>query len=159
MNGLRSRPRPARLRSDDSADARQLALELAGLTPLRIVDVMSLGLVLEPGERALRQVPLEVRHADRTRWTGESRGVSLLTDRRLLVNLETGHSISFWWGTLVGFRPCVEGGYAVLDYGDGIPRLLSSRALASIAVAGVAVLYGNAGLVEHPALALLRGTA
>jgi hypothetical protein len=142
---------------DEWTDARQLALELTGLAPPLNVDVMSMGLVLEPGERALRQVPVEVRHADRARWTGESRGVGLLTGARVLLDLETGKSVSFWWGSLVGFRPCVEDGYAVFDYGDGIARLMSSRSMASIAVVGIAALYGNAGLVEHPALATLRG--
>ena len=157
MNRLRSRPRRVHVMSDEWADARQLALELAGLAPLLNVDVMSVSLVLEPGERALRQVPVEVRHADGARWTGESRGVGLLTDRRVLLNLDTGQSVSFWWGSLVGFRPSVEDGYAVFDYGDGVARLMSSRAMASIAVAGIAALYGTAGLVEHPALATLRG--
>ena len=157
MNRLRTRPRRAYVMPDEWTDARQLALELTGLAPPLNVDVMSMGLVLEPGERALRQVPVEVRHADRARWTGESRGVGLLTGARVLLDLETGKSVSFWWGSLVGFRPCVEDGYAVFDYGDGIARLMSSRSMASIAVVGIAALYGNAGLVEHPALATLRG--
>ena len=157
MNRLRTRPRRAYVMPDEWTDARQLALELTGLAPPLNVDVMSMGLVLEPGERALRQVPVEVRHADRARWTGESRGVGLLTGARVLLDLETGQSVSFWWGSLVGFRPCVEDGYAVFDYGDGIARLMSSRSMASIAVVGIAALYGNAGLVEHPALATLRG--
>src|SRR6478609_4536728 len=96
MNRLRTRPRRAYVMPDEWTDARQLALELTGLAPPLNVDVMSMGLVLEPGERALRQVPVEVRHADRARWTGESRGVGLLIGRRLLINLDTGQSVSFW---------------------------------------------------------------
>ncbi|MGO4363332.1 hypothetical protein [Terrabacter sp. RAF57] len=157
MVRLRSKPRQPVVLKADATDARLLAIELAGVVPQsQVVDVMGLGLVLEPGERPWRRVVLEVRHADGRSWRGQERGIGVLTDRRILVNLVSGPTVSYWWGSLVGFFPNVEGGYAVLDYGDGIQRLVSSPAMATIAVAGVAAIYGVVGLAEHPALASLR---
>lgn len=160
MVRLRSKPRHPVVPNADVTDARLLAIEIAGAVPSsQVVDVMRLGLVLDPGERPWRQVTLEVRHADGGRWRGQERGMGVLTDRRILVNLASGSTVSYWWGSLVGFHPCVERGYVVLDYGDGIQRMVSSPTMATITVAGVAAIYGVAGLVDHPALASVRGAS
>ena len=137
-------------------DARCLALELAGLAPPRVVDVMQRGVVLEPGERAWREVSVGLRHYAAGSWTTGTSGVALLTNRRVLLRTADWPIMSLWWGSLVGFEPCLASGYVVLDYGDGAPRLLSGRQVPAIAVVGVAALYGVEGLAEHPALEKLR---
>jgi hypothetical protein len=142
--------------SSADEDARRLALEVAGLSPPRTVDVMRLGIVLEPAECAWRDVTVELRHFTGAAWSPSMACVALLTDRRVLLKLPTGQITSLWWGSLVGFAPCLSGGYVVLDYGDGTPRMLSGAQVAMIAVAGVAALYGVNGLAEHPALEPLR---
>lgn len=137
-------------------DARRLALELAGLMPAGVVDVMQRGLVLESGECARREVRVELRHFAAGSWTSGISSVALVTDRRVLLKMSDGHILSLWWGSLVGFEPCLSRGYVVFDYGDGTPRLLSGRQVPAIAVVGVVALYGVEGLATHPALEQLR---
>ena len=142
--------------SSDRDDARRLALEVAGLSPPARVSVMRLGVVIEPGERPWREVTVELRYLSAGQWSPLGSCVALVTDRRLLVKLPTGQVTSLWWGSLVGFTPCLSGGYVVMDYGDGMPRLLSGRHVPAIAVAGVAAVYGVTALADHPALEPLR---
>jgi hypothetical protein len=156
MLRFRNARRPADAGQSAAEEARRLALEVAGLAPQRTVDVMRLGVVLEPGECPWRDVTVELRHFQGGAWTPAVSIVALVTDRRILVKLPTGQITSLWWGSLVGFEPCLSGGYVVLDYGDGAPRMLSGRQVATIAVVGVAALYGVTGLAEHPALEPLR---
>ena len=63
-------------------DARHLALEAAGLRPSPVVDVMRRGIVLEPGERAWREVGVELRHHVSGEWCAAMPAVALVTDRR-----------------------------------------------------------------------------
>lgn len=49
-------------------DARHLALEAVGLLPSPVVDVMARGVVLETGERAWREVGVELRHLVAGEW-------------------------------------------------------------------------------------------
>ena len=155
MLRLKSAPRAPDLVQIEE-DARRLALELAGMMPAGFVDVMRRGLVLEPGERAWREVSVELRHHAGGSWTPGVSSVALVTDRRILLKINDGHIASLWWGSLVGFEPRLSSGYVVLDYGDGAPRLLSGRQVSSIAVVGVAALYGVEALTTHPALERLR---
>ena len=141
--------------SEIHEDARHLALEAAGLAPSPVVDVMRRGIVLEAGERAWREVSVELRHRIAGEWCPAMPAVALVTDRRVLLGT-SGNCISLWWGTLVRFEPSLVGGHIVFDYGDGVPRLLSGGQVPLIAVAGVMALYGVAGLTEHPALEPLR---
>lgn len=138
------------------ADARQLALELAGITEPYALDAMAAGLVLERGEIGRRMAGLWLRMRQGGVWCEPRWTQVLITDRRLLVRLDTGELISLWWGALVGFEPDLERGHVVLDFGDGHPRLLSGPAVALVAVAGVARLYGPEALLAHPALEPLR---
>ena len=140
MLRMRTARRPPDETPSSDEDARRLALELSGLRPPQTVDVMQLGVVLEPGEHAWRDVSIELRHSAGGSWSAAMSGVALVTDRRLLVKLSTGQITSLWWGSLVGFEPCLSSGYIVLDYGDGSPRLLSGRQVATIAVVCVAAL-------------------
>lgn len=137
-------------------DARQLALEVAGLASAPPVDVMRRGVVLEPGERVWREVSAELRHQFSGAWSDPIAVVALVTDRRVLLRTSAGELVSLWWGSLVGFQPSLSNGFVVFDYGDGVPRVLSGRQIPLVAVAGVMALYGTAGLTEHPALAPLR---
>ncbi|GAA2748355.1 hypothetical protein GCM10009868_41040 [Terrabacter aerolatus] len=142
--------------SEIHEDARHLALEAAGLVPSPVVDVMRRGIVLETGERAWREVGVELRHRVEGEWCAAMPATGLVTDRRVLLRTSAGNCISLWWGTLVRFEPALSRGYVIFDYGDGVPRLLSGGQVPVVAVAGVMALYGVAGLTEHPALERLR---
>jgi hypothetical protein len=119
------KPRRERGPGEVHEDARHLALEAAGLVPSPVVDVMRRGIVLETGERAWREVGLELRHLVGGEWGAAMPATGLVTDRRVLLRTSAGNCLSLWWGTLVRFEPSLSGGYVVFDYGDGVPRLLS----------------------------------
>ena len=138
------------------ADARELALELAGVSAPLTIDAMAAGLVLEHGELGRRTVGLWLRMRLNGMWSQPGWSQVLITDRRLLVRLDTGELISLWWGSLVGFEADLDKSHVILDFGDGRPRSLSGPAVALVAVAGVNRLYGSRALVVHPALARLR---
>lgn len=143
-------------RSAGYADARNLALELAGVITPFAIDAMAAGLVLESGELGRRMAGLWLRLRRNGTWSQPSWTQVLITDRRLLVRLDTGELVSLWWGSLVGFEADLDRDHVVLDFGDGRPRLLSGPAVALVAVVGVSRLYGPEALLAHPALAPLR---
>lgn len=143
-------------RSAAAADARALALALAGLAPLQPADPMSLGLVLEPGETAYRVHSAWLSHRAGNGWSHPVHSRVVVTDRRLIVGMPLGSVTSLWWHSLVGFHPDLGRSSLILDYGDGYPRLLSGPDMASAIVVGVAALYGVAALAEHGALEPLR---
>jgi hypothetical protein len=122
------------------------------------IDPMTAGLVLEQGELGRRMAGLWLRMRLNGTWSQPAWSQVLITDRRLLVRLDTGELISLWWGSLVGFEADLEKGHVVLDFGDGRPRSLSGPAVALVAVAGVGRLYGREALLAHPALAPLRNS-
>lgn len=137
------------------ADARHLALELAGAPGPR-VDPIAAGVVLEVGETVRRSVDAWL-----TLWLGHDWSTPrptqvLISDRRLLARLDSGELASLWWGSLAGFTVELAAGRVVLDYGDGRPRSLSGPGVTAIAVAGVASLYGIRALLTHPGLEPLR---
>ena len=137
------------------ADARHLALEMAGEPGPRI-DTMAVGVVLQDGEIPRRVLNVWVSMWLAGEWAPGSTAQVLLSDRRLLVRLDSGELVSMWWDALVGFTADLTAGYVVLDFGDGRPRSISGRGAAAVAVAGVARLYGTAALLTHPALEPLR---
>ncbi|WP_330474625.1 hypothetical protein [Terrabacter sp. C0L_2] len=153
------KPRRERDVGEIHEDARHLALEAAGLVPSPVVDVMRRGIVLETGERAWREVRVELRHLVAGKWCAAMPATGLVTDRRVLLRTSAGNCLSLWWGTLVRFEPSMSRGYVVFDYGDGVPRLLSGAQVPVVAVAGVMALYGVPGLAEHPALEPLRANS
>ncbi len=144
------------MRSEAAEAARALALGLAGLAPLELVDPMSIGLVLEPGEVAYRSVTAWTGHWDGAKWSQPVQSRVVVTDRRLIVGMPLGLVSSLWWGSLVGFHPDLARSSLVLDYGDGSPRLISGPDVPSVIVVGVVALYGVAALAEHAALEPLR---
>ena len=80
-------------------------------------------------------------------------------DRRLLVRFPTGELVSLWWGSLVGFDAHLGDAYVVLDFGDGRPRLVAGADVSTVAVAGIAHLYGVQALTRHEALTRVRQPA
>lgn len=140
------------------ADARVLAIELAQAHMDFGIDVMSAGVVLEPGERPLRSVDGWLRQRMGLTWTEGAAVALFITDLRLVARLPSLELVSLWWAGVVGFEADLEAGHVVLDYGDGRPRLFSGPAAPVVAVAGVAALYGVPAMTQHPALASLRTT-
>jgi hypothetical protein len=138
------------------ADARRLALEVAGLAPPNHVDVMALGIVLEPSESASRLVTTRLRVREGGTWTDEAPCPCLVTDRRLLLHLPHGEIASLWWGGLVGLEIDLVNHRVTLDYGDARPRVLVGPGVASVAVMAVAQVYGLDALASHPGLSPLR---
>jgi hypothetical protein len=147
---------PPVILAGDADDARRLALELAGSLPLRPIDPMSLGVVLEPGETAYRTTGVWLRALAGGGWSAASWCHVVVTDARLIVRLPDATLGSLWWGSLVGFEADLEQGHVVMDCGDGWPRLLSGSGVATIAVMGVARVYGVEALTHHAALTPLR---
>jgi len=137
-------------------DARNLALELAGIQPGASLDPAVAGIVLQQGETVRRLVNAWVRQRAPEGWSEPSWSQIFVTEQRLLVRLGSGELASLWWGALVGFEADLGGDHVVLDFGDGHPRLLSGPSAAVMAVAGVASLYGPDALTTHPALSPLR---
>ncbi|GAB3881429.1 hypothetical protein [Terrabacter terrigena] len=138
------------------ADARRLALEVAGLAPSNEVDVMALGVVLEPGERASRVLAIRLRVREGGTWTDEAACSVLVTDRRMLLTLPHGEMASLWWGGLVGLDVDLVNHRVTLDYGDARPRVLLGPGVESVAVMAVAQVYGLDALATHPGLSPLR---
>src|SRR6476646_5551791 len=68
-------------------DARHLALEVSGLAPTAAVDVMALGVVLEPGEVPRRLIDIWSHFRQAGQWTNLVPCGCLVTDRRLLLRL------------------------------------------------------------------------
>jgi hypothetical protein len=156
--------RRARLAQADHAwtaacdDARHLAIELAAGRPRWPVDVMSLGLVIEPDEVAYRYVPalLSQFNSASGLWPMPMSVGVLITDRRLVVRLPHGAVISFWWSGILAIDIDIAAARIVLDYGDIEPRLLEGAAAASMAVAAVWGAYGATAMLQHAGLEVLR---
>ena len=155
--GLLSRQNAPGMPPLEIDDARALALELAGLSSARsAVDAMADGVVLGPGERALRRVGLWLRMRTGGLWSDAVWASVIVTDSRLIARLPAGDLVSLWWGSIVGFDVDLTEQRVILDYGDGTPRLLAGAAVSLAAVAGVVRLYGVEALTTHAALAPLR---
>ena len=142
--------------SPEAQDARNLALEIAGLRPAMVVDTMPLGIALEPGETAHRATWLWLSMRFGSTWTVPEWCQVLVTDRRLVCRLPDRGLACLWWGAVVGFEPDLVRGSVLLDFGDGRPRALAGPSIALVAVAGATAIYGVEALARHPALIPLR---
>ena len=149
--------RLARDRTEAHHDARALAIELARGVPSTRFDPMTAGVVLQPGEIVYRQVPLWIRVQQDGCWAEASYADVLVTDMRLFCRFATGRVSLLWWGGVVAIDVDLANEHIVIDYGDGQPVSLSGPWVAAAAVAGVAAIYGAQALVDHAALAPLRG--
>ena len=139
-----------------AADARDLALEYAGLSPTSSLKPQHLGVVLRPEEAIRRATSAWFRLRIDGQWSEASLSQVMITDSRLILRLGSGELASLWWGSVCGFEADLDAGHVVLDFGDGRPRLLSGDAVPVIAVAGVAQIYGVPALATHPSLAPIR---
>ena len=148
--------RLSRDRTEAYHDARALALELARGEPLTRFDPMTAGVVLQPQETVYRQLPIWIRVLHDGRWAEASHADVLVTDLRLLLRFATGRLASLWWRGAVGLHVDLAAEHLVLDYGDGQPINLSGAPVLSVAVVGIASVYGGEAMLTHPALALLR---
>jgi hypothetical protein len=141
-------------------DARHLAVELAAGRPAQPIDVMRLGLVIDPNETAYRYVAATISQFDMRAglWPIPTPVAVIMTDRRLIARLPHGAVISYWWTTVVALDVDFAGGHVVLDYGDNEPRAIGGPALATIGAMAIGAIFGVEGLIRHPALAPLRRT-
>jgi hypothetical protein len=141
-------------------DARHLAVELAAGRPAQPIDVMRLGLVIEPDETAYRYLSATITQYDngvRT-WPIPTPVAILITDSRLIARLPHGAVISYWWNSVLALDVNLEVGHVVLDFGDSEPRAIGGLAVATIGVMAVGAIFGLDGLIHHSALAPLRPT-
>jgi hypothetical protein len=138
------------------AEARELAMEYAGLSPATSLDPQPLGVVLRSDEAIRRATSVWFRLRVDGQWSEASLSQVMITDRRLILRLGSGELASLWWGSVSGFEADLDAGHVVLDFGDGRPRLLSGEAASLLAVAGVAQIYGVPALASHPCLASIR---
>jgi hypothetical protein len=139
-----------------AVDARELALEYAGLRPATSLDPQLLGVVLRPDETIRRAAPTWFRVRVNGQWSEASPSQIMITDHRLILRLGSGELASLWWGAACGFEADLDAGHVVLDFGDGRPRLLAGEATPLVAVAGVAQIYGVSALATHPCLQSIR---
>ena len=146
----------ARDRAEAYHDARALAIELARGVPATRFDLMTAGVVLQPGETVYRQVPVWIRVQQDGRWAEASHADAVVTDGRLLCRFATGHLSSLWWSGIVGLNVDLAAEHIVLDFGDGQPVSLSGAHVAVVAVVAIASIYGAQAMLTHPALASLR---
>jgi hypothetical protein len=139
-------------------DARHLAVELATGRPAQPIDVMRLGLVIDPDETAYRHVTATISQYDKRvgLWPFPLPVAVLITDQRLIVRLPHGAAISLWWRGIVALDVDLAAGRVVLDYGDNEPRALGGPAVSDIAVAAVGRVYGVTGMLRHPGLNCLK---
>jgi hypothetical protein len=76
----------------------------------------------------------------------------LVTSQRIACNVG-GQWLSFWLHGANGFYPEPAHSSLTFAFPDSAPLRLSGLAVPKIAVLTTWVLYGEQGLVEHPALA------
>jgi hypothetical protein len=144
-------------RTEAYQDARALAIEIARGEPSARFDPMGAGVVLQPGEIVYRQLPLWIRVQQNGRWAEASYADVIVSDTRLFCRFAAGGVTLLWWSGVVAIDVDLAREHIVIDYGDGQPVSLSGPWVAAAAVAGVAMIYGVQALVDHSALARLRG--
>lgn len=158
------------------SNARALALGLAGAA-LPIAQTYDLGIVLNPGERALHRCPAHyawrgtvmwtTHHAqllsstisrDHTRTALYNEGVLdwLITDQRLTTRGPNREVVSIYWSAIQGVTVDLTADHVSLDGADDYHGELTGPAIAPIAVAAVACCHGPDALLDHPALLKLR---
>jgi hypothetical protein len=112
-------------------DARYLAIELAAGRPAQPIDVMRLGLMIEPDETAYRYVCATISQYEQSvgLWPIPTPVAILITDRRLIARLPHGAVILYWWHSVVALDVNLAAGRVVLDFGDNEPRALGGPAV------------------------------
>ncbi|WP_125898895.1 hypothetical protein [Actinomyces gaoshouyii] len=110
----------------------------------------------------LDAVPLAQRHRLWTRsrprhqWRENQSVRALVTQRRVLVQRNDLHWLSFHYDAIVAIRPQLPAGELILEFESVSPLRLAGPASAVTAVAAVYALFGAKGLRDHPGLEPLR---
>jgi hypothetical protein len=87
-----------------------------------------------------------------TRWREQQQCRVVVTDRRLLCQVQAKGWVTFEHARVSAIQPVPATGSVVLEYRDAAPLCLSGPIVTEIMVGLVWALYGEAGLREHPAL-------
>jgi hypothetical protein len=154
-------------------DARRLAVLIVGNGPHPPVDVYSYGLVPNNGEQPyrvfwmhwhMREIWTDNRstapHLNRefAVWPEPHPAHLMITNQRIACRDLHGELISMYWNGLSGCQVNIAAERITLDYHDGRAGAFTGAAAPVLAVAAVAHLYGTAGLLQHPAIQVLRAS-
>ncbi|QKD79549.1 hypothetical protein [Actinomyces marmotae] len=90
------------------------------------------------------------------RWRENQSVRALVTQRRVLVQRNDLHWLSFHYDAIVAIRPQLPAGVLILEFESASPLRLAGPASAVTAVAAVYALFGAQGLRDHPGLEPLR---
>ena len=113
----------------------------------------SAGLDAAPMERRRR---LWARGQPDLQWRENQSVRALVTQRRVLVQRNDLHWLSFHYDAIVAIRPELPAGVLILEFESASPLRLAGPASAVTAVAAVYALFGAEGLRDHPGLEPLR---
>ncbi|WP_366181434.1 hypothetical protein ABXS69_05045 [Actinomyces timonensis] len=89
-------------------------------------------------------------------WRENQSVRALVTQRRVLVQRNDLHWLSFHYDAIVAIRPQLPAGVLILEFESASPLRLAGPASAVTAVAAVYALFGARGLRDHPGLEPLR---
>jgi hypothetical protein len=146
-----------RLRAGSRRDAErrlEVALRMARVLQLgllagrQITPLTVWGLVLQRGETAHLDLPADFQPAA---GAPTQSGRVIATDRRLLCEVADGWG-SLWFGAVVGFYPDIDNQTVVVDLASRQRVHLTGGTALLIAVYVSFRLYGDEGLLNHPAL-------
>ncbi|MGH2843914.1 MAG: hypothetical protein ACRDKL_10055 [Solirubrobacteraceae bacterium] len=93
------------------------------------------------------------------RWRDHQQARLLVTDRRLVCEVQAKGWVNFDHAAATAIRAVPETRSVVLEYPEAAPLCLSGPATAQVMVVVIWALYGSKGLREHPALAEVRAVA
>jgi len=124
VRAAKRRQRAQLARAAACDDARRLAVELAAGRPAQPIEVMRLGLLIDPDETACRYVTATISQYDKSFgiWPFPLPAAVLITDQRLIVRLPHGAAFSLWWRGIVALDVDVAAGRVVLDYATTSPE-------------------------------------
>jgi hypothetical protein len=88
-------------------------------------------------------VPLWIRVQQDGRWADPSYADVIVTDLRVLCRMGAGRLTSLWWAGVAGLHIDSATEHVILDFGDGQPVCLTGPAISSLAVVGIASVYGG----------------
>jgi hypothetical protein len=152
-------------------DARRLAIQIADGGAHPPVDVYSYGLVLNDGEQPyrvfwmhwhMREIWTNNRstaphvNSEFAVWPQPQPAHLMLTDQRIACRDHHNELFSIYWHALSGYQVDISAERITIDYDDGRAGAFTGTAAPLLAVAAVAHLSGNEGLLQHPAIRALH---
>jgi hypothetical protein len=152
-------------------DARRLAIQIAAGGRYPPVDVYSYGLVPNDGEQPyrvfwmlwhMREIWTDNRISDPRAnrefvvWPPPQPAHLMITDQRIACRDHHGELFSIYWNGLAGCQVDIPAERITIGHHDGRTGAFTGTAAPVLAVAAVANLYGTAGLLQHPAIRVLR---